>query len=148
MAEIIRQKYPQINISVSSLILREVREYERTATTVVNAYVLPLVKTYVDSLQNSLKDLRIKSPLLIMQSNGGVMTAEASTKQPVFIIESGPAAGVIASQALAKKLDLANAITFDMGGTTAKASIVEGGNLKIATEYEVGSSLSSASRLI
>jgi len=148
LADIVRQRYPLINISLSSQILREVREYERTATTVVNAYVLPLVKTYVDSLQNSLKNLGIKSPLLIMQSNGGVMTAKASTEQPVFIIESGPAAGVIASQALAKKLDLANVITFDMGGTTAKASIIEGGNLQIATEYEVGSSLSSASRLI
>ena len=145
---LIRQKHPNLPLSLSSHILREVREYERTATTVVNAYVLPIVQRYVRSLQAAFARLGMGAPLLIMQSNGGVMTAEACRRQPVYIIESGPAAGVIASQELARRMNLDNVITFDMGGTTAKASIIEEGALQIAAEYEVGSSLSSVSRLI
>ena len=148
LAAIVRQKLPNLPLSLSSGILREVREYERTATTVVNAYVLPIVQRYVRSLLDAFARLGMGAPLLIMQSNGGVMTAEACRHQPVYIIESGPAAGVIASQELARRMDLDNVITFDMGGTTAKASIIEEGALQIAAEYEVGSSLSSVSRLI
>ncbi len=148
LAAMIRQKRPDLPLSLSSHILREVREYERTATTVVNAYVLPIVQRYVRSLQTAFARLGMGAPLLIMQSNGGVMTAEACRRQPVYIIESGPAAGVIASQELARRMNLDNVITFDMGGTTAKASIIEEGALQIAAEYEVGSSLSSVSRLI
>ena len=148
LAAMVRQKLPNLPLSLSSQILREVREYERTATTVVNAYVLPIVQRYVRSLLDAFARLGMGSPLLIMQSNGGVMTAEACRQQPVYIIESGPAAGVIASQELARRMDLDNVITFDMGGTTAKASIIEEGALQIAAEYEVGSSLSSVSRLI
>ena len=148
LAALVRRKHPHLPVSLSSRILREVREYERTATAVVNAYVLPIVQQYVQSLQTAFARLGMGAPLLIMQSNGGVMTAEACRRQPVYIIESGPAAGVIASQALASRMNLDNVITFDMGGTTAKASIIEEGALQIAAEYEVGSSLSSVSRLI
>ncbi len=148
LADLIGRKHPDLPLSLSSRILREVREYERTATTVVNAYVLPIVQRYVQSLQAAFARLGMGAPLLIMQSNGGVMTADACRRQPVYIIESGPAAGVIASQELARRMDLGNVITFDMGGTTAKASIIEEGALQIAAEYEVGSSLSSVSRLI
>ena len=148
LADLVRHKHPELPLSLSSRILREVREYERTATTVVNAYVLPIVQRYVRSLQAAFARLGMGAPLLIMQSNGGVMTAEACRRQPVYIIESGPAAGVIASRELARRMNLDNVITFDMGGTTAKASIIEEGALQIAAEYEVGSSLSSVSRLI
>ena len=148
LGELIDQRCPGVSLSLSHQILREVREYERTATTVVNAYVRPLVERYVASLGSALQELGLRAPLLIMQSNGGVMTAESSCRRPVFMIESGPAAGVIASQALATGGDIPNAITFDMGGTTAKASIIEQGALSRASEYEVGSSLSAASRLI
>lgn len=148
LAAMVRQRHPDLPLSLSSRILREVREYERTATTVVNAYVLPIVQRYVRSLQAAFARLGMGAPLLIMQSNGGVMTAEACRRQPVYIIESGPAAGVIASRELARRMNLDNVITFDMGGTTAKASIIEEGTLQIAAEYEVGSSLSSVSRLI
>ena len=148
LAQLIRSRHPSVIVSISTEILREVKEYERTATTVVNAYVAPIVRGYIESLSRTLRDLGIAAPLLIMQSNGGVMTAEACLQRPVFMIESGPAAGVIASHALATRLDVLNAITFDMGGTTAKASIIEGGKLSTAAEYEVGSSLSLVSRLI
>ncbi len=148
IGELIVERHPDISVSLSSDILREAREYERTATTVVNAYVRPLVQHYVDSLSSSLKQLEIEAPLLIMQSNGGVMTADACARLPVFMIESGPAAGVIGSHALARQEDIRSAITFDMGGTTAKASIIEDGLLSKAAEYEIGSTLSLISRLI
>ena len=148
IAAMVRERHPHLTICISHDILREVKEYERTATVVVNADVLPLVQHYVQSLDSSLKRIGVEAPLLIMQSNGGVMTANASARKPVFIIESGPAAGVIASHALAKAEKIHNAITFDMGGTTAKASIIENGAISTASEYEVGSSLSLISRLI
>ena len=148
IGRLIRERHPNISFSLSSDILREAREYERTATTVINAYVRPLVQRYVASLSSSLKQFSIWAPLLIMQSNGGVMTADACTQRPVFMIESGPAAGVIGSQALTQQENIPNAITFDMGGTTAKASIIEDGLLSKAAEYEIGSSLSLVSRLI
>jgi len=148
IARLIRERHPGIAVSISSEILREVKEYERSATVVVNAYVLPLVRHYIQSLESSLGQIGTRAPLLIMQSNGGVMTAKACVRKPVFIIESGPAAGVIASQALARQENIHNAITFDMGGTTAKASIIEAGAISTSSEYEVGSSLSLVSRLI
>jgi N-methylhydantoinase A len=146
--KLIERRHPGLSVCISSEILREVKEYERSATVVVNAYVLPLVRDYVEALESSLRRIGVAAPLLIMQSNGGVMTAKACTRKPVFIIESGPAAGVIASHALAHREHILNAITFDMGGTTAKASIIEDGKISTASEYEVGSSLSLVSRLI
>ncbi len=148
LAELIRKKHPRLHVSVSSNILREAKEYERTATATINAYVLPLVKDYIESLSSSLKKIKINAPLMIMQSNGGVLTASACVKTPVYMIESGPAAGVIAAHALARTEGIPNAISFDMGGTTAKASIIEDGVISSASEYEVGSSLSLVSRLI
>jgi len=148
IGELLRTKRPDIPVSISSEILREVREYERTATVVVNAYVLPLVRKYVDALDHCLQAAGIQAPLLIMESNGGVMTAKECSRKPVFIIESGPAAGVISAHSLSTRVGVENAITFDMGGTTTKASIIEAQQISKASEYEVGSSLSLVSRLI
>jgi len=148
LAQLIHERHPQISVSISSEILREIKEYERTSTVVVNAYVLPSVKSYLESLERSLLSINVRAPLLVMQSNGGVMTAKECTRRPVFMIESGPAAGVISAQALAQEAGVANAVTFDMGGTTTKASMIEEGRISTASEYEVGSSLSLVSRLI
>jgi N-methylhydantoinase A len=148
IARLISERHLHISVSISSEILREVREYERTATTVVNAYILPLVSDYIHSFERSLQSIGVRAPLLVMQSNGGVMTTGECMKRPVFMIESGPAAGVIAGHALAQRLGLANAVTLDMGGTTTKASVIEGGKISTASEYEIGASLSLASRLI
>jgi N-methylhydantoinase A len=139
---------PGVAISISSEILREVKEYERTATVVVNAYVLPMVKRYIDGLATTLSTIDVAAPLMIMQSNGGMMTAGACSTRPAYMIESGPAAGVIAAHAVAVAEHVPDMITFDMGGTTAKASIIENGQMSSAAEYEVGSSLSAISRLI
>jgi 5-oxoprolinase (ATP-hydrolysing) len=144
LGAILRDELPGVPVSLSSEILREQQEYERTATTVVNAYVRPLMARYVDDLRSGLGD----ADLTIMQSSGGVMSAEDAADRPVYALESGPAAGVVAARALAQSLGHANAIAFDMGGTTAKASLIEGGRVSRSQEYEVGASLSAGSRLL
>src|SRR5262249_37563483 len=120
---------------------------ERTSTTVINAYVQPLVAHYVRSLRRQLDAEAVTAPLLIMQSNGGVMSADAAASKPAYVVESGPAAGGIASVGLAKKLGIDNVITFDMGGTTAKASVVESGLPDFTSEFEVAAGISLANKL-
>ncbi len=148
IAEIARRKAPDLTLSVSAEVLPEIREYERTSTTVINAYVMPIVRRYLRTLRSGLDTIGAKAPLMIMQSNGGLMTDDAAGARPVHIIESGPAAGVVGAQALARKIDLGGLVTFDMGGTTAKASIVEDGEVSRATEYEVGGGIMHGSRLL
>jgi N-methylhydantoinase A/oxoprolinase/acetone carboxylase beta subunit/N-methylhydantoinase B/oxoprolinase/acetone carboxylase alpha subunit len=148
VGEILREELPGLPISLSSEILREQHEYERSATTVVNAYVRPLMGRYIDDIQQGLSAQGMAAPLTIMQSSGGVMTSGDAARRPVFALESGPAAGVVAALALAQRLGIENAIAFDMGGTTAKASLVEGGRVSRSREYEVGASLSTGSRLL
>jgi len=148
VGQILRAELPGTIVSLSSEILREQREYERSATTVVNAYVRPLMGRYVADIRRGLDEARVGAPLTIMQSSGGVMTSEDATRRPVLALESGPAAGVVAALGMARRLGFANAIAFDMGGTTAKASLIEAGAVARSREYEVGGSLSSGSRLM
>ena len=146
--EIVARHAPDLLICCSVDVLPEIREYERTSTTVINAYVMPIVRRYLATLRAGLDDAGVSTPLLIMQSNGGLMTDAAAAERPIHIIESGPAAGVVGSQALARRLGLGKLITFDMGGTTAKASIVEDGEVSRATEYQVGGGIMHGSRLL
>jgi N-methylhydantoinase A len=148
LGEILSSELPGVAVSLSSQILREQREYERSATTVVNAYVRPLMGRYVAGIRSGLDGAGIGAPLTIMQSSGGVMTAEDTGRRPVLALESGPAAGVVAAVGVAQRLGYPNAISFDMGGTTAKASLIEGGIVSRGREYEVGGSLSAGSRLM
>lgn len=146
---IFAEELPGATISLSSDILREQREYERTATTVVNAYVRPLMSSYLDRIRTGLDEIGLQgAPLSIMQSSGGVMTADDAKVRPVFALESGPAAGVVASLGMAQRLGIENAIAFDMGGTTAKASLIENGAISRGREYEVGGAISAGTRLI
>jgi N-methylhydantoinase A len=142
------RKAPDLLVCISSDVLPEIKEYERTSTTVINAYVLPVVRQYCSRLRADLDRLGVTAPLHIMQSNGGLTTAEIAAERPVNIIESGPAAGVVGAQALARKMGLAKIISFDMGGTTAKASIVENGEVSRSTEYSVGAGIMIGSRLL
>ena len=144
----LRQQLPEVPVSLSSEVLRERKEYERTATTVVNAYVRPVMRGYLAAMRSGLEDLDIHSPLLIMQSAGGLTPEEEAARRPVYMLESGPAAGVLASQATARHLGLENVINLDMGGTTAKASLIEDGRVRYSPEYEVGASLSAGNRLV
>ena len=143
----IRERAPGMALTLSSEILPEMREFERTSTAVTNAYVMPVMGRYLASLEGELRKLEVTAPLLIMQSNGGVMTAEGGRQRPVHVIESGPAAGVIATAALARAIGAPNALSIDMGGTTAKASIIEGYEIKRTGEFEIGGTMSQGSRL-
>jgi N-methylhydantoinase A len=147
VGDLVRRRSPGVALTLSSDILPEMREFERTSTTVTNAYVMPVMARYLASLEDGLGRDGVRAPLLIMQSNGGVMTAEAGRRRPAHAIESGPAAGVIATAALARRVGLANVISIDMGGTTAKASVIEGHEIKRTGEFEIGGSMSQGSRL-
>jgi N-methylhydantoinase A len=148
LKEIIARRAPALPCYISFEVLPEIKEYERTSTTVINTYVMPIVARYLSTLRQDLDHHSITAPLLLMQSNGGLTTAETATQTPMHIIESGPAAGVIGAQALARALQLPNIITFDMGGTTAKASLVEGGEVTRSLEYQVGGGIMVGSRLL
>ena len=145
---ILRSELEGVTISLSTDILREQGEYERSATTSVNAYIQPLMASYIDRIRSGLDDRGVTGPLMIMQSSGGIMTSEEARVRPVFALESGPAAGVVAALAVAHQLGRSQAISFDMGGTTAKASLIENGDISRAREYEAGGALSAGSRLM
>jgi N-methylhydantoinase A len=136
--EIVHAMLPDAYLSLSHEILREYREFERISTTVVNAYIGPKVGGYVRSLKSSLGDIGFRGDLSIMRSNGGVMTPEVATQRPVAMMESGPVGGIIASARVGEKLGFANVISFDMGGTTAKTSLVRDREPTLAPGYYVG----------
>ena len=148
IAEIIRSKKPDLPFCISFDVLPEMKEYERTSTTVINTYIMPIVKGYLESLRRELDASGTNAPLLLMQSNGGLMTSEAATRLPANIVESGPAGGVVGAQALSRKLNMPDLITFDMGGTTAKASLIENTDVTRSLEYQVGGGIMIGSRLM
>ena len=125
-------------ISLSHEILREYREYERISTTVVNAYIGPTVGTYVGNLESSLKKIGFRGDLSIMRSNGGVMAPSVAISRPVAMMESGPVGGIIASAMVGQTLGYENVISFDMGGTTAKTSLIRNNELTMSEGYYVG----------
>jgi N-methylhydantoinase A len=146
--DIVRRKAPHLPVCISYEVLPEIKEYERTSTTVINAYVMPIVATYLAAMRKGLDGAGIHARLLLMQSNGGLTTGTAAIERPMNIIESGPAGGVVGAQALARTMKLDKIITFDMGGTTAKASMVEHGEVMRAHEYAVGAGIMIGSRLL
>jgi N-methylhydantoinase A/oxoprolinase/acetone carboxylase beta subunit/N-methylhydantoinase B/oxoprolinase/acetone carboxylase alpha subunit len=138
IGELIAELWPEAYVTLSHQIMREYREYERTSTTVLNAYVGPVVSSYLDSLSNRLTARGFTGRLLIMQSNGGIMSLESARRAPVRMMESGPVAGVIGAGALATRLGMSRLISFDMGGTTAKTSLVKDGEVEISQGYFIG----------
>ena len=134
----IKKAMPDVYLSLSHDILREYREFERMSTTVVNAYIGPKVGGYVQNLKSSLGGIGFRGDLSIMRSNGGVMTPEVATERPVAMMESGPVGGIIASARVGLALGFKNVISFDMGGTTAKASLIRDGEPTLAPGYYVG----------
>ena len=148
VGEIVRGELPEVYSSLSVDVLPEIREYERTSTTVINSYLGPIIKSYLDPLVQHLRMAGITAPVRIMQSNGGIMSAKNAADMPVRIVESGPAAGVVGANELANRVGLNDVITFDMGGTTAKASLIEDGERSWTTEHEVGAGISLSARLV
>jgi N-methylhydantoinase A len=134
----LRAALPDVYVSLSHEIVREYREYERTSTTVMNAYIGPETSDYVGRMAARLKDEAFAGRFLIMQSNGGVMSPETAKKLPVAMMESGPVGGVIAAARIGGALGLKNLITFDMGGTTAKTSLIKDGEVSVAQGYHIG----------
>jgi N-methylhydantoinase A len=148
LRELVRARHPDIPVSLSCELLPEIREYERTSTTVVNSYVLPLVRHYLERLDARLSERRITQPLTIMQSSGGAMSAAAAAERPIHIIESGPAAGVVGAAELARRLGDLSLLSFDMGGTTAKAALIDHGRFLRVNSLEVGGGINIAGRLL
>jgi N-methylhydantoinase A len=138
LGTLLHQQFPEAYVSLSHEILREFREYERTSTTVLNSYVGPLVRRYLVSLEKMLFDAGFRGTFRVMQSNGGVMSAETAKKMPVTMMESGPVAGVIAAAHLGESLDCRHIISFDMGGTTAKSSLIKDFHPEVTSSYYVG----------
>jgi N-methylhydantoinase A len=141
VAELITRELPGVRITLSSAIAPEPGEYERSSTTVVNGFLLPIVEDYLIALEASLRASGVRAPLQIMQSDGTTAGAEIIRERPFLIIESGPAAGVSAAARLAAEMGRDAIVTFDMGGTTAKASLVEQFRVDLAPELEVGNSI-------
>lgn len=135
---IIDKEAPNVYRSLSHEILREYREYERMSTTVLNAYVGPRTRRYLGDLETLLSDFGFKGRLLIMQSNGGTMTPETAKRVPVNMMESGPVGGIIAAAEVSGALGYKNVLAFDMGGTTAKVSLVQNSEPSIAQGYYIG----------
>jgi len=141
VVESIKASSPGVCVCCSSDVAREYREYERFSTAIVNVMLMPIVSTYLENLASGLGKMRMSSPLLIMQSSGGMASTGYVSAKPVSIIESGPAAGVVASAFHSRILGIDNVISFDMGGTTAKAGAIRGGVVEVTSEYEVAGGL-------
>lgn len=134
-SEHVKKLWPEIFVTCSHEITKEWREYERTNTAVINSYVQPIAAKYMDDLEKKLKNKKAKSVNYIMQSNGGVTTFEQGKITPVNMMESGPVAGVYGAKILGDLIGVKNIIALDVGGTTAKCSLIENGEVKVSTDY-------------
>lgn len=146
--ESIASRLPMMMVTRSSDIDAERKEYERTSTSVVNAYLLPVIAGYLDRLEASVKKAGVLCGLEIMQSDGTTLTAQSTRTRPFLMIESGPAAGVVAAARLAEEMGLSDVITLDMGGTTAKAALIEHGVKHYAEQLDVGGTLTRGEGLL
>ncbi len=138
LKRLLAEEFPQTSVSISYEVLPQIREYERTSTTVTNAYVKPLTETYLKRLRQRLAAIGFRGRLFIMLSSGGVTSAETAAEFPVRIIESGPTAAVIAGQYYSRLFDCPEMFCFDMGGTTAKSCLIQGGVAGVVPTFEVG----------
>lgn len=134
-AEILGEELPMASVSASHEVTREWREYERTSTAVLNAYVQPVADRYLSSLESSLEDGDSIGSRYVMHSNGGTSSFRTAREQPITMVESGPAAGVLGALALGRLLEREQVISLDIGGTTAKCSLVEHGEARLSTTY-------------
>ena len=137
IGEHLRQALPGVPVFLSCDILPEIKEFERASTTAICAYVGPLLASYLERLERATNQMGLP-PLHIMGSSGGVLDVGEIVKMPAMAVESGPAAGVVAAAFIGKQIDEPDLISFDMGGTTAKASLIREGRVEVTSEYEVG----------
>ena len=137
LAELARDAQPGLNVSCSSEVVPEIREYERASTTCANVYVAPLMARYLEDLERRLAGLGILGQLYVMQSSGGIALPPLARRLPVRLVESGPAAGALAAAEAARGRDEPRLLSFDMGGTTAKACVIDDGVPLVGREFEV-----------
>jgi N-methylhydantoinase A len=137
LAEIAREIAPTLPVSCSSEVVPEIREYERTSTTTANVYVVPLMARYLADLEQRMADLGLPGQLYVMQSSGGIALPEEARRVPLRLVESGPAAGALAAAEAARERGESRLLSFDMGGTTAKACVIDDGVPLVAREFEV-----------
>jgi N-methylhydantoinase A len=137
LAALCAQILPGVPVSCSSDVVPEIREYERTSTTTANVYVMPLMARYLDDLERKLQELGVPGRLYVMLSAGGIATPETAKRVPIRLVESGPAAGALAAARSARQVGLDRLLSFDMGGTTAKACVIDRGEPLLAREFEV-----------
>lgn len=135
--DILLRRVPNLSVSLSSEVSPEMREYERFSTTCANAYVQPLMSTYLRRLESELATIGIKCPVFMMQSGGGLATIETAVRFPVRLVESGPAGGAVFSEYLARQMDISRILSFDMGGTTAKICVIDDFVAQTARAFEV-----------
>ncbi len=136
--DVLEKRFPHIFVSISSDVAPQIREYERTSTTVANAYIKPLATSYVGALGARLKALGIGADLFLMLSNGGLTNANEARRNPIQMLESGPAAGALVGAYFGMRSDSRHVLAFDMGGTTAKLSVVEDGQPLVVYSFEAG----------
>jgi N-methylhydantoinase A len=138
VARALTRAFPDVAVSISSDLASEFREYPRACTTIINAGLVPVVSGYLSRIDRALQETGAAGSRLVMQSNGGTADFVQSAERPVFLIESGPAAGVVGAAHVARTLDYPNVISFDMGGTTAKAGLVQDATPQQVQEFEIG----------
>jgi N-methylhydantoinase A len=136
-AAFLRARLPGVLVTASSEITREWREFERSSTAALNAYVQPILDGYLGDLENRLRAEGLTAPLFAMLSNGGTASFAAARKTPISLVESGPVAGVTGAALIGRIIDDCNIIALDIGGTTAKCSLIENGEVKITTDYRL-----------
>jgi N-methylhydantoinase A len=137
-AATLRKLLPDVYVTYSTDLTREWYEYERCSTVAANAYVGPLVSTYIRRLEKDLRSQRFDGSLFMMGSNGGLLSTERTLRQPIGLVESGPIGGCIGASAYAEALGFKNVVAFDMGGTTAKCALVENGRFSVNSIYYAG----------
>ncbi|HEX3492745.1 MAG TPA: hydantoinase/oxoprolinase family protein [Streptosporangiaceae bacterium] len=137
-AEILAARLPGVSVVASHWISGQWREYERTSTAVLSAYVRPVVAAYLGSLATALRDTGLAAPLYAMRSNGGVSSFEQAARVPIALLESGPVAGVAAAAELGRRIGARHVLTLDVGGTTAKTAAVRDGEIKVTTLHHIG----------
>ncbi len=137
LVDLVRRMAPHLAVSCSSEVVPEIREFERTSTTTANVYVMPLMARYLDDLERKIRDLGIPGNFYMMLSSGGIATPDTVKRVPVRLVESGPAAGALAAARMAREAGEPRMLSFDMGGTTAKACVIDHGEPLLAREFEV-----------
>jgi N-methylhydantoinase A len=145
---LIQQRFPDMLVTTSCSVLPEMKEYERTSTTVVNAYLLVAMRQYLQRLETGLRKIGVSAPILVMTSNGGMLAADVTCEKPVMVVASGPAGGVVGAARLGLAREDKDVIVFDMGGTTAKAVVIEDGRPTMTSEYEFRDGISTSSRFV